>query len=146
MRGADIYERKGAIFLCSSSRTTAGVGIISAPYFRVSSMEPAELGGLIRECLGASINGAPHPKSFSNLFSPILELAGVQTYSSFVKSAKYIMVSFNESAKGEGVLFSPTRNAGVDEGFLPLKDRLHADSDSDHDLGATALVALNSAR
>lgn len=139
MKAATIYERKGALYIHSSSKTVAGVWIISAPVLTADKANVGEIGRAIRECLAASEEGVPHPNSFANLFDPVLDLAGVKSFGTFVKSAKCVEVETFEDAI---VTLLPTRNEGVDEGFVPLISKTEALFDSDEALGSAAVAAL----
>jgi hypothetical protein len=98
-----------------------------------------EVGRSIRECLAASREGVPHPKSFTNLFDPVLDLAGVKSLGTFVKSAKCVEV---ETSDGAVVTLIPTRNGGVDDGFAPLPNKSEVALGSDEALGSAAVAAL----
>lgn len=139
MNAATIYERDGKVFIHASSKTTAGVWVLSAPVLEVQERDPADLGKAIRECLEASGEGVPHPKSFTNLFDPVLALAGVRSFNTFVKSAKCVEVEMDDGV----VTLIPTRNEGVEEGFVPLANRTQVELGSDEQLGTAALSALS---
>jgi hypothetical protein len=137
MRAATIYERKGRLYIHSSSQTTAGVWIINAPVLAVDKKDIDEVGRALSECLAASRAGVPHPKSFTNLFGPVLSLAGVKSLSTFVKSARCVEV---ETSDGATVTLIPTRN--VHDGFAPLSIRMEAALGADEALGSAAIAAL----
>ncbi len=139
MKATTIYERKGKLYVHSSSQTVSGIWLINAPVLSVNKDEISKLGHSIRECLDASREGVPHPVSFSHLFEPVLALAGVKSFGTFVKSAKCVEV---ETGDGKTVTLVPTRNLGVDEGFAPLATRMEAPLDQDHALGSAAIAAL----
>ena len=50
MRAATIYERKGKLYVHSSSKTTAGVWVINAPVLAVEKEDTSEVGRAVREC------------------------------------------------------------------------------------------------
>lgn len=139
MRAAAIYERKGKLFVHSSSRTTAGVWIATAPALATDKEHLSELGHHIAECLKASREGVPHPSSFGSLFDPVLDLAGVKSFSIFAKSSKCVGV---ETADGQVVTLVPTRNEGAEGGFSPLSEKIEVTITSDDALGSAALAAL----
>ena len=139
MKVATIYERKGKLYVHSSSKTTAGVWVFNAPVLAVDKEDADEVGRSIRECLAASREGVPHPKSFTNLFDPVLDLAGVKSLGTFVKSAKCVEV---ETSDGAVVTLIPTRNGGVDDGFAPLPNKSEVALGSDEALGSAAVAAL----
>lgn len=140
MKSATIYERKGKLYVHSSSKTTAGVWIINTLALTVDRNDVGGIGRSIKECLEASREGVPHPKSFTNLFDPVLDLADVRSFSTFVKSAKCVEV---EMVNDETVVLIPTRNEGAEDGFTPLSNKIQADLGSDDTLGSAAISALD---
>jgi hypothetical protein len=143
MKAATIYERKGKLYIHSSSKTTAGVWVINAPVLAVDKEDTGAIGRAIRECLAASREGVPHPKSFASLFNPVLDLAGVKSFATFVKSAKCVEIETIDVAV---VMFIPTRNEGVKDGFAPLLNKTEAALGSDEALGTAAVAALAKAK
>lgn len=139
MKAATVYERNGKLYVHSSSKTTAGVWVITSPVLVVGKESTAEIGRALRECLAASGEGVPHPKSFTNLFDPVLDLAGTKSFGTFVKSAKCVEVETSDDAI---VTFIPTRNEGVDDGFVPLPNKTDAALGSDEALGSAAVATL----
>jgi hypothetical protein len=140
MKLATIYERKGKVYVHSSSRTTAGIWIINAPVLAVDASDMAGVGSAVRRCLAASREGVPHPQSFERLFDPVLILAGVKSFNTFVKSAKCVEAEARDDAS---LTLTPTRNEGVDGGFAPLPNTTEAGLDSDEAVGAAVTVALS---
>ena len=116
MQRATAYQRDGKIFLHASSRTTAGVWILSEP---ICAFEPTSVPLVVKHVIDA-LNGSkekvPHPKTWKGLFDPVLQLAGVKALNTFMKSAKCVEIEFDV----DRVSFIPTKNLGVDEGFEPL--------------------------
>lgn len=143
MKAATIYERKDRLYVHSSSKTTAGIWVINPPILAVTKEDVGNVGRAVRACLVASREGVPHPKSFSNLFDPVLDLAGVKSFGTFAKSAKCVTVETNDDAV---VTLIATRNGGVEDGFVPLPYKTEAGFDSDEALGSAAIVALSTAR
>jgi hypothetical protein len=139
VKAATIYEHKGKLYVHSSSKTTAGVWVINAPALTADKANASELGRAIRECLAASREGVPHPSSFANLFDPVLGLAGVSSFGTFVKSAKCVEVETSDDVTATLI---PTRNEGVYDGFTPLPNKTAAALDSDEVLGSAAISAL----
>lgn len=139
MKAATIYERNGKLYVHSSSKTTAGVWLINSPVLAVDKEDAGEIGRSIRECLAASREDVPHPKSFTSLFDPVLDLSGVKSFGTFVKSAKCVEVEMRD---GAAVTLIPTRNEGVDDGFAPLPYKTEAPLGSDEALGSAAVAAL----
>ncbi|KPL66750.1 hypothetical protein SZ64_00710 [Erythrobacter sp. SG61-1L] len=138
MKAATIYERGGKIYVHSSSKTTAGIWVINDPVMIVEKDDVEELGLSVRRCLDASREGVPHPKSFANLFDPVLALAGVKSFNTFVKSAKCVEVEM----VGETATLIPTRNEGAEDGFVPLFGKAQAAVDTNKAVGSAAVAAL----
>jgi hypothetical protein len=138
MKAASIYGRGNKIYVHSSSKTTAGVWVMDAPVLVVEEGDARELGQSLRECLAASSEGIPHPKSFTNLSDLMLSLAGVKSYRTFAKSAKCVEVEMN----GETATFIPTRNEGAEGGFVPLPGKAQIAGGGDDALGSAAIAAL----
>ncbi|WP_432288796.1 hypothetical protein SLT36_30265 (plasmid) [Aminobacter sp. BA135] len=139
MKAATIYERKGKLYVHSSSKTTAGLWVINAPVLALEMEDIGQVGRSIKECLAASREGVPHPVSFTNLFDPVLDLAGVKSFGTFVKSAKCVEIEANDA---ETVTLIPTRNEGADGGFVPLPNRTETTLGSDEAMGSAAVAAL----
>ncbi len=72
-----------------------------------------KLGALIGQALEVSKSDVPHPTSWKGLFDPVLQLAGVKSWSTFVKSAKCVEVELDE----DGIWLIPMRNLGANGGF-----------------------------
>jgi tRNA U38,U39,U40 pseudouridine synthase TruA len=113
MKAAIAYERRGQLLVHSSSRTDAGVWVLSQPVMAVDVENELDIGESVRKCLENSKIGIKHPESFSGAFSPILKLARARSYRDFSSGAKCVEI-FEE---GGVVNFFSTRNHGVDEGF-----------------------------
>src|SRR5664280_101765 len=116
MKRAIAYKRADEIFLHASSMTTAGVWIISLPVLTCNLNDRARLSGYIAEALEGSKEGVSHPTSWKGLFDPVLELAGVKSWSAFAKPAKCVQIEL----ESDQVRFTPTKNLGPKEGFQPI--------------------------
>lgn len=139
MKEATIYERKGMLYIYASSKTTVGVLMIDPPVFAIAKDNTNEVGRTIRERLLASREGVPHPKVPTNLFAPVLNLAGVKSVAAFAKLAKCVHASTDD---GVEVTLTPTRNGGSREGFVPLPDKAVVALNADEALGTAAVAAL----
>jgi hypothetical protein len=139
MKTATIYEHRDKLYVHGNSRTTAGVWLLSMPVLVVAKEQVGEVGRAIRECLAASRDGILHPTSFTNLFDPVIALAGVKSYGTFAKWAKCVEV---ETTGDAAVTLIPTRNEGVRGGFSPLRDKTVATLSSDEALGSAAVLAI----
>lgn len=138
MKVATIYERRGNLYVHSSSKTTAGVWVISAPVLTVAEKDAVVLGRSVRRCLDASSEGVPHPKSFANISDPLLALAGLKSFNTFAKSAKCVEVEM----VGETAILIPTRNGGEEDGFVPLPEKAQVADGTYEALGSAAVAAL----
>jgi hypothetical protein len=119
MKAATAYKKGNALYLQSLSRTTAGVWIATVPFVKVEmGSTPSAKGETVIKLLNASQDGAPHPTHWSGLIAPLLELAGVKSWASFMKNA----ISLNLEAEGERLTIIPSRNLGSKEGFEPVPE------------------------
>jgi hypothetical protein len=138
MKCATIYQRGNKIYVHSLSRTTAGVWVINNPVLMVEAENPRRLGESLRECLAASSEGMSHPKSFGGLFDPVLSLAGVKSFNTFVKAAKCVEVELDDQT----AILIPTRNEGSEDGFVPLPEKSQIANNENEALGSAAISAL----
>lgn len=142
MQKAVAYQRDGKIFLHASSETTAGVWILDEPVMAAEPADASQLGQQIIDALNGSKEKVPHPTTWKGLFDPILHLAGVKSFKTFLKSAKCVGI---ESDAGR-VSFIPTKNLGVDEGFEPLSIKASQTAFGEPDsLGNSLLSAFDDA-
>lgn len=139
MRSATIYERRGKLYIHSLSKTIDGIWVLSAPILSMAKDDVREVGHRVKECLAGSQTGIPNPELSINLFEPVLSLAAVKSFSTFIKSAKCVLVDTND---GVIVRFVPTRNEGAIGGFTELSEFMQAPLDSDEALGAASIEAL----
>ena len=122
MKAATAYLRGEKIFLHSSSKTTAGVWVLSMPVVVVEKGNLGDIGRLILDSLNASQDNVPHPKSWTNIFDPVLQLAGIKSWNAFAKSAKCVEIE----SDGERIFVIPTKNKGADDGFDPIKEKIRS--------------------
>jgi hypothetical protein len=114
MRAATIYKRANALYLYPSSRTTAGVWIAIPPFVKVDTHTAASVKGeAILQAIEASKDGVPHPTNWNGLIDPLLELSGVKSWATFMKSA--VCVSLHSD--GARLKLIPNRNLGPKGGF-----------------------------
>jgi hypothetical protein len=120
MKSAAVFSRNGVLYFHSQSRTTAGVWIATSPFLRIEpDGSPARKGEAAVEALRASQDGVPHPTNWNGLLTPLLELAGVKSWSTFMKGAK----SLGLEVEGDGLKMVPTRNLGPKEGFEAVPEQ-----------------------
>lgn len=138
MKAATAYLKDDRVFLHSSSKTTAGMWILSEPIFSVEKMDSELLGRYTLDALHASTQQVSQPQSWDSLFTPVLKLAGVKSLSAFMKSAKCVEIEFD----GEQVRLIPTQNLGVDDGFQPLQSKEILSEIVPDKLGTAVVAAL----
>lgn len=114
MRSVTVYKRANGWFLNPDARTVTGLWQ-SVPPFLMCALDsrPFELGNAVTRLLEESKQEMPHPAEIVAP-KPLLELAGVRSWSAFAKGASHVGVS----ADGDWITFDPSRNAGPRTGFL----------------------------
>jgi hypothetical protein len=136
MRRADIYLRRGRFIIHASSETTAGLWILAEPVIGLEeACSDAELVRAISAAIDGSRRGVQHPVVWDSMFAPVLQLAGVKTWPTFVKGAARIALSQIDRK----LTIMPTRNLGAKDGYDDAAAHmLVVDSD---DVAAVALAA-----
>ncbi|MBB6017240.1 hypothetical protein ACFP9V_07565 [Deinococcus radiopugnans] len=122
---AAAYQYQGKILLHAYSQTTAGVWISEN---NVTEYTDEELStAAIASILSTSTAGIGHPENWDGLFDSVIQMADVRSWESFVLGRKYVGIS----QIGEVIEFTPSRNMGSEEGFLPrLECATRADCNS----------------
>lgn len=113
MKKATSYLRGQRVFTHASSKTTAGVWILELPVLVADAGDVETLGQQVAQALHASKEGDPHPVSWKGIFDPVLKLAGVKTWGTFVKTTRCVEVE----GLPDHVSFISTDNLGSDGGF-----------------------------
>ena len=117
MKSATVYKRGNALYFQSSSKTTAGVWIATAPFFKIEiDVTSSAKGEAILQALHASQEGVPHPTNWAGILTPLLELAGVKSWATFMKNATYVGLK----SDGTQLKLIPYRNLGSKDGFEPV--------------------------
>lgn len=125
---AQAYLRMDRIFMCTQSRTTAGVWIWTEPFFAVDAADHEGLGEALRLTLNASRAQVPYAPPPADATAPMLELAGARTFSDFAADARCVQIARQDGR----ITFTPTRNGGPGEGFIELREqRLTAEEPDD---------------
>lgn len=120
MRTAEIYAKRGRLYVGSCARTTTGLWIGHGPVAVVeASAPPVEIAAIVENAVQNSVSGVPHPASPKDVSAPLLTAAGARTFGAFARGAKLVRISADES----GVVVIPTRNGGSTEGFVDLPER-----------------------
>jgi hypothetical protein len=119
------------------------VGVISAPVFDLEANDVSGLGEATLEALQHSKEAIPHPapEEWSKLFEPVLKVAGVRSWNTFIRSAKDVSVRFETNR----VVFIPTRNLGPKDGFAPLPKRERSSAPTVAEVGPALLAAFGDA-
>ena len=141
MKKATAYKRDERIFLHASSRTVAGVWILTAPVLVVDQNDPVHLGQAILDVLRASHEGVEHPTSWMGLFDPVLKLAGTGSWGAFAKAAKCVEIEFGTNR----ISLIPTKNLGPRDGFEPLPAKTEMSPPEGEPLGRALLSAFAAA-
>jgi hypothetical protein len=120
VKRATVYRRKSKFLVHASCRTTAGVWILTPPCIALEQdCEDLILGQAVRTALGCSREGVPHPVAWAGLLTPLLDAAGVKSWSTFARSASCAEIEETDAT----IAIVPTRNLGADEGFRAEPDR-----------------------
>lgn len=142
MKRVIVYQRKTQVFIFAQSQTTAGVWIMEGAADAVDIGDPGQIGAVVSQALEVSKTNVPHPTSWKGLFDPVLKLAGVKSWSTFVKSARCVEIELD----ADGIWLLPTRNLGADGGFDQIGRHACPATKSDHvALGQALLQALEMA-
>jgi hypothetical protein len=144
MKAATAYSMRGKIYIHSSSKTKDGVWMLGDPVISIAdAVDAYVVGASVRQCLDGSRIGVDHPKSFSDIFSPVLKLAKVKSYREFARAAKCVEIVEN----GGQISFFPTVNHGVDEGFVRFGEATEISrSEEDLQLGKALLDSIADAK
>ena len=87
--------------------------MLELPVLVADATDVEALGRQVAQALNASQDAVPHPTSWKGIFDPVLELAGVKTWATFVKSARCVGIE----SVSEEVSFISTENLGASGGF-----------------------------
>jgi hypothetical protein len=90
--------------------------------------------------LNASQESVPHPTDWKSVAAPLLELAGVKSWTTLSKGAKTV----NFEVEGGKLEIIPYRNGGSAKGFVAISDKaieLSADASAEH-IGAAMEMGL----
>jgi hypothetical protein len=135
-----IYRRRDAFFLRSYSMTVDGVWTASEPCVKLAAdCSDRELGAAVRAALAASEQGIsrPDPRLAGERMRPMLQAAGVKSYSTFAKGA----TSVDVEQDAEGVRVVSSANLGSRGGFQRIDDGVVLDDPADDELGAAVRAA-----
>ncbi|MEU4423581.1 hypothetical protein AB0F81_23380 [Actinoplanes sp. NPDC024001] len=116
MQISEVYRRGKLILIDAMSRTVDGFWISSPPYLVLDvTASPEEVGAALAQALAGSRQGVPNPpvRNAPSPIQPLLELAGVKSWNTFVKGASLVLVEQEKRS----VVFKPHRNRGARQGF-----------------------------
>lgn len=139
---AMVYSRRGGGFISPESRTVDGFWIATPPFERLDlECEDHERGETVLRALKASRQDVATPPRSAQLLEPMFELAGVRSFSSFMKEAKAVRL------KSDGLLVTATsmRNGGARAGFQFLQDEVDTVPAEPGEVGALLRRALEAA-
>ncbi|MEW6350270.1 MAG: hypothetical protein AB1646_14480 [Thermodesulfobacteriota bacterium] len=122
MKCAGAYKREKKIYLNPESETTTGLWIGASPTIVVDETAPPSTKGKhLREVLGQSQAGVPHPTDWDAFERAFLNEVGAKSWSRFAKTALSCTIEFD----GDHFAFHPYRNGGPKDhyAFFPIEDR-----------------------
>ena len=134
-----LYARSSKVFLHLMDRADTGLWIGSAQVRTFSEpVKAKEIGAAILELLPLS-RAVPHPASWKGLnpAKPLLDAAGVRSWSTFMKGS-----SSGSVCSEDGKLAVERSENSGSKGFTPLDSRTLDASVSPSELGHAALKAL----
>lgn len=139
MKSAYALLRKGKILIQSYSKAITGLWIATGPVYVIDEGHPDELGAKIRDALHGSIKGMRHPSQaeWKTVQAPMLEAAGVKTWTTLAKSAKSVGLELD----GEIVRMLPTAGYGNNGGKSLPEKAVECDFDND-ELGSALVLAF----
>jgi hypothetical protein len=108
-RQISVYARHDGWYINAMSQTTTGLYISTPPYLReYANISSQGLGEAALLALSKCQFGVPHPTEWDHLLQPILDLAGVRTWTQFMRDVPSIDADYDE----EEFVFRPTKNYG----------------------------------
>jgi hypothetical protein len=141
VKRASAYLRADRVIIQAYSRTTAGLWISTGSVAQISPDEPEEIRRQLLASLQASEDGVPHPKEWTGFLKPFLSAVGVRSWKSFVNGAKYVGVKLDKWV----VTFTPNKNNGAKDGFVPIPGKARSVPQVSADLGRELLAAFSDA-
>lgn len=96
---ANVYSRRGRLFLATLSQTAGRYGLWfeAGPHMVLDISDgPGALGNRLDEVLEASRQGLEYPADPESVEKPLLTSAGVKSWSTFVRNAQHCYVERDE--------------------------------------------------
>lgn len=116
-----VYKRRERLFFATSSQTIGryGLWIEAGPHLAADVADGASaVGDRLVAALDASRQGVQYPEDVRTLEGPLLKLAGVKSWATFVRSVAHCYVERDE----DGICIIPSEpDSG---GFRRLKDQV----------------------
>lgn len=120
MKHVSVNRRGERFIVYPTSRTVHGVWIASDPCVAIGvDCSEAELGTVVLSALEASKSSVPHPTDWSRTPDPVLDAAGVKTWSEFDTDC----ISVDVEDPGDRFEFVPRENKGADEGSEEISEK-----------------------
>ncbi|HKX79240.1 MAG TPA: hypothetical protein VJM34_12040 [Novosphingobium sp.] len=124
--------------MVTSHQAQAGFWVDDADIVTLQEAVPAEVGKAVEGALARSREGVPTPPPSADLSAPLLAAAGVASWNTFIKTAKYVGARQN----GEVIKVTPYKNLGSKDGFDPMQDKATLLPSGDTTLGNAVVRAL----
>jgi hypothetical protein len=143
-RICEVHRRGTVILVTAMSRTVDGFWVVTPPHRRLDASSSAgEVGEAVAEALAGSQDGVPNPpvRGGPLPIQPLLDLAGVKSWSTFVKGTVLARVE----QERRSITITPLRNLGARDGFAELDDPLTLRPGDTVELGSQVLAALDKA-
>lgn len=113
-RMATVYSRRRKVYMHASSQTTDGVWILTEPIVSLDGRATdEEIGSAVQATLKQSRVGIPHPTNWTGLLAPLLNAAGVRSWSKFAETATCVCLELQDGK----LVAIPTKNRGPANGF-----------------------------
>ncbi|MEV6237716.1 hypothetical protein [Lentzea sp. NPDC051838] len=131
MKSCQVYARRGDLFVVPQARTADGFWISWPPFAKVPQDSP-DVGALVLAALDATAHDVPTPnfRTEPMPITPVLALAGVKSWATFVKGAELVAVDLDDGR----LSLSPMVNGGSREGFsYPAAERVVRTTEVDAD-------------
>ena len=140
---AEVYRRRGMLYVNAQSYTVEGFLISAPPFARVAEEDgPEALGTVVAAALQSSCEGLPQPsqKGWKDVVRPLLRLAGERSFNAFMKGTTSCGLTWRQN---KICTVMPYKNEGRD-GFTQLRDRaFEVEASLPHELGGAVNRGLS---
>jgi hypothetical protein len=141
MRLAGIYIFRDRMISSVEYQTVDGIWKMQRAFLVDGADDPMAVGMAVKQALSASRQGIPAPdrSTLNSDTDPVLELSGVKSRSTFMKSAKSVVIT----EEGRTSVVTPLANQGMRGGFQSLEDKARTlTTPGESELGAAVLAAF----